>query len=114
MAVIAASFNIMLSKLIAKPNSGLTRSGFEDITVKRFYQMQNLKGINIAILLPMQNDPINRYCHKVCLYTFLDFPPLASHAHVMRGVENPKMYTGTPYGNTDLSDHFALEAELRY
>lgn len=42
--------------------------------------------------------------------------PLTYHSRmlVLRGEDDPLMYTGTPYGNTDLSDHFVLEASLAY
>ena len=37
-----------------------------------------------------------------------------SRVLVLRGDDDPEMYTGSPYGDTDLSDHFSIEAELTY
>ena len=37
-----------------------------------------------------------------------------SRVRVIRADNDANMYTGTPYGDTDLSDHFALEAKINY
>ena len=37
---------------------------------------------------------------------------IETHVRVMRATNDSLMYVGTPYGDTDLSDHFALEAKL--
>ncbi len=37
-----------------------------------------------------------------------------SRVLILRGDSDPLMYSGKPYGDTDLSDHFALEAKLTF
>lgn len=37
-----------------------------------------------------------------------------SRVLILRGDEDSNMYTGTPYGDTDLSDHFSLEARMAF
>lgn len=63
----------------------------------------------------MNTDPVlGSYDYILPLRDYQNPSAFQSHGLVLRGVENPKMYTGTPYGDTDLSDHFSLEAEIQY
>ena len=37
-----------------------------------------------------------------------------SRVLILRGDDDPEMFTGSPYGDTDLSDHFSIEANINF
>ncbi|OGO93569.1 MAG: hypothetical protein A3F10_05975 [Coxiella sp. RIFCSPHIGHO2_12_FULL_42_15] len=96
-----SEFNYLLQTVTAQYQP------YSNIAILPYTSNYTLNAMNIDPVLGSYDYvlPLMNYQHPILYQT---------HVRVMRGVENPKMYTGTPYGNTDLSDHFALEAELRY
>ncbi len=61
-------------------------------------------------------DPTNKKMLDYILVSNAYRPVKNHHSRVLvlRGDNDSNMYTGEPYGDTDLSDHFALEAKLQF